>query len=62
MSGEWEPKTPNQWYGEAKCLICGEKVTAPPFIASKPRRGPTIYVHTECFKQEQREYKEVRKQ
>jgi hypothetical protein len=40
----------------ARCAICGEPVLAPPFVASKPRRGgATIYVHTECLEQEQQE-------
>ena len=36
-----------------RCVICGEPVAAPPFIASKPRRGATIYAHTACLEQEQ---------
>lgn len=40
----------------AICVICGESVTAPPFVASKPRRGAaTIYAHTGCLEKEQRE-------
>ena len=42
-------------FGACRCVICGEKVTAPPFITSKPHRGPVMYAHTECFEAEQRE-------
>lgn len=37
----------------ARCAICGEPVTAPPFVASKPKRGATILAHTECLQKEQ---------
>lgn len=37
----------------ARCAICGEPVLAPPFVASKPKRGATIYAHTACLEQEQ---------
>lgn len=50
-----QPKLPDP---APVCVICGEKVTCPPFIASKQRRGPTIYAHTSCFKEEQRALKE----
>ncbi len=40
------------------CIICREKVTGPQFIASKPRRGPTMYAHTHCFEEEQKAQKE----
>lgn len=38
----------------ARCVICGEPITAPPFVASKPRRGAVVYAHTICLEQEQR--------
>ncbi len=38
-----------------RCVICGERVLAPPFVASKPRKGTTIYAHTACLEQEQKE-------
>lgn len=60
MSEEWKPRIPK--CGKVYCVICREQVTAPPFVASKPRRGPTIYAHTECFTKEQKEWKEERKQ
>lgn len=41
-----------------RCVICGGRVAGPPFIASKPRRGTTIYAHTLCFKKEQETRKE----
>lgn len=56
MSEAWEPKIPK--YGKVYCVICTEQVTAPPFVASKPRRGPVIYAHTSCFEKEQKELKE----
>lgn len=62
MSEEWNPKPPDLWRGEANCVICGEKITAPPFIASKPKRGATIYAHTRCFTKEQKVLKEAQKQ
>ena len=37
----------------ARCVICGEPITAPPFVASKPKRGATIYAHTSCLEHEQ---------
>ncbi len=41
----------------AICTICGKPVTAPPFVASKQRRGSaTIYAHTACLEQEQRDF------
>lgn len=40
------------------CVICREQVTAPPFVASKPRKGSVIYAHTSCFEKEQKELKE----
>ena len=49
MSTEWKPKLPEQ---KPYCVICGEKVTAPPFIASKPKRGVAIYAHTACLQRE----------
>lgn len=60
MSEKWEPKIPRT--GTVFCAICREPVTAPPFVASKPRRGPIIYIHTACFEKEQRELKETNKQ
>lgn len=59
MSEEYTPKLPK--YGKVFCAICGEEVKAPPFIDSKPKRGPTTYVHTQCFTEEQKELKEARK-
>ena len=58
MSEAWEPKIPK--YERVFCIICREQVTAPPFVASKPRKGPIIYAHTECFMKEQKEWKEGR--
>lgn len=52
MSNEWKPKLPKQ---KPYCTVCGEKVTAPPFMASKPKRGATIYAHTACLKREKEE-------
>lgn len=49
----YNPKLPSEWE-DCHCVICGEKVTAPPFIASKPRRGKRlILAHTACLEQEQ---------
>lgn len=59
MSEKWNPKIPK--YEKVFCVICGEQVTAPPFVASKPRRGSTIYIHTSCFEKEQKELREARK-
>ena len=56
MKKTWEPRLPN--VDKCFCIICREQVTAPPFIASKPRKGPTLYIHTECFQKEQRGWKE----
>ena len=48
---EWEPKLPSEWEN-CHCVVCGEKVLAPPFIASKPRRGKGLIIaHTHCLKQ-----------
>lgn len=52
MNETWNPKLPER---RPCCAICGERVTAPPFVASKLRKGPTIYAHTECFQKEQKE-------
>lgn len=52
MSEERKPRLPKKH--PPFCAICGEKITAPPFIASKPRRGRTIYAHTRCLEEEQR--------
>lgn len=57
-SKPWEPRIPI--YDRVHCVICGQRVEAPPFVASKPRKGPTIYAHTECFTKEQTEWKEER--
>ena len=46
MSKEWQPKLPKQ---KPYCTVCGEPVTAPPFIATKPKRGTLIYAHTACL-------------
>lgn len=54
-SKPWEPRIPS--YPRPYCAICKEAVTAPPFVASKPRKGPIIYIHTECFAKEQAEWK-----
>ena len=56
MNETWNPRLPTR---HPTCAICGERVTAPPFVASKPRKGPTIYIHTACFVQERREQKET---
>lgn len=48
-------------YERVFCTICQEQVMAPPFIASKPRRGSVIYAHTSCFEKEQKELKEGKK-
>lgn len=56
MSGAWEPRIPK--YDKVYCVICLEQVTAPPFVASKPRKGSIIYAHTACFEKEQKEWKE----
>ena len=55
MNETWKPRLPK---AHPYCAICGERVTAPPFVASKPRKGSPIYIHTACFAQEQRERKE----
>lgn len=55
MSGAWNPKLPK--YERVYCVICLEQVTAPPFVASKPHKGPIIYAHTSCFEEEQKELK-----
>lgn len=45
---EWTPKLP---IGDCRCVVCGEKVLAQPFIASKPRRGKGLIIaHTHCIK------------
>lgn len=47
---EWTPKLPSQ-YENCHCVVCGEKVLAPPFVASKPRRGAGLIIaHTHCIK------------
>jgi hypothetical protein len=59
MSNEWTPKLPKR---RTYCTVCGEPITAPPFIASKPKRGATIYAHTTCLKTGQEDSKkDVRK-
>ena len=58
MSHEWNPKLPER---RPYCAVCREPVTAPPFIASKPKRGATIYAHTTCLKQEMEEKRDARK-
>ena len=46
----------------AYCSICGEKIAPDAsVITSKPRRGSTIYIHTDCYNKEQAELKEARK-
>lgn len=57
MSEEWTPKLPADYH--PRCIICGEAVTRPPFEAVKPRKGPVMYMHTKCYKEEQRELKEA---
>lgn len=56
MNEERKPRLPKKH--APFCFICGERVTDPPFIASKPRRGPTMYAHTRCFEEEQKAQKE----
>ena len=51
MTNETNNPTPKEG---ARCVVCGEPVTAPPFVASKPRRGATIYAHTSCLEKEPR--------
>lgn len=46
MSEKWNPRLPLF----CKCVVCGGDISAPPSIASKPRKGSTIYAHTECIK------------
>lgn len=58
MSEERKPRLPKKH--ASCCVICGESVTDPPFIASKPRRGPTMYAHTRCLKEEQRSLKSLK--
>lgn len=58
MSHEWTPKLPKH---KTYCTVCGEPITAPPFIASKPKRGATIYAHTACLMQEKEEKRDARK-
>lgn len=58
MSREWKPRLPYYCH----CAICGKRVEPDePFIASKPRRGGLIVIHTECWEKEQRELKEASK-
>jgi hypothetical protein len=57
VSKEWRPKLPE--YPKARCIICGEDVTAPPFEAVKSRQGGILYMHTKCYEDEQRELKEA---
>ena len=52
MSKAWSPRLPKQ---KPYCTICGEPVTTPPFIASKPQKGTIIYAHTDCLKREKEE-------
>lgn len=54
--GNWKPKLP-EW-SDARCIICGEKINGPEYIASKPRKGPIIYAHTHCYEKEQEDRKE----
>lgn len=52
MNGEkWTPTLPSC----ARCIICGGLITGMSFMASKPRRGPILYAHTQCFEEEQKE-------
>ena len=47
---EWTPKLPSEWEN-CHCVVCGEKVLAPPFVASKPRRGKGLIIaHTHCIR------------
>ena len=55
MSKDWNPKLPE--FRKTLCVICNEEITAPPFIASRLRRGPTVYAHTECVKTERKDNK-----
>lgn len=52
MNETWNPRLPLRC---PICTICGERVLTPPFVASKPRKGTTIYAHTACLEQEQKE-------
>jgi hypothetical protein len=43
------------------CRICGEEVEpkAPDLLVIKRKKpGDTLYIHTECYKQEQKELKQ----
>ena len=47
---KWEPKLPSTWENRA-CVVCGKDVIAPPFVASKPRRGAGLIIaHTYCIR------------
>lgn len=46
---EWSPRLPR--LGDCHCVVCGERVLAPPFVASKPRRGKGLIIaHTHCIR------------
>ena len=48
---EWTPKIPDLYSGDRHCVVCGEKVMAERFVASKPRRGKGLIIaHTHCIK------------
>ena len=48
---EWKPKIPDLYSGDRHCVVCGEKVMAERFVASKPRRGKGLIIaHTHCIK------------
>lgn len=58
MSEERKSRLPKKH--APRCVVCGEEITDPPFIASKPRRGRTIYAHTRCLEEEQRSLKSLK--
>lgn len=56
MSGTWTPEIPK--YERVYCRICREQVTeGQAFHAAKQRGGGTIYIHADCWQQEQEELK-----
>ncbi len=47
MTKQKAPKAP------PRCLICHEPVTEPTPVKSKPRKGPTLFFHLDCWEKEQ---------
>lgn len=54
---KWAPTLSR--YDHPTCIICSERIQTQDFIASKPRKGPVMFVHTDCFEKEQRELEEA---